>query len=157
MPLLNYQLFICFRKFFGFGQFAEFESLRFAQFDLFFHIKHRFATAVADMNMNWVVLVAVKEKPVSVFSKIVGIALIVSISAQESFADVRTNEAGAAGNQKVHGQTLAMIKRAVECGDMSQATREPKRRLHSLSPQRSAGRGPGRGVAFQELSSTLHL
>jgi hypothetical protein len=69
MPLLNYQLFIFFRKFFGFGQFAEFESLRFAQFDLFFHVKHRFATAVADMNVNWAVLVAVKEKPETVLFK----------------------------------------------------------------------------------------
>jgi hypothetical protein len=58
---------ICFRKFFGFGQFTEFESLRFAQFDLFFHVKYCFTAAVADMDVNWTVLVAVKEKPVSVF------------------------------------------------------------------------------------------
>jgi hypothetical protein len=66
MPLLNYQLFIFFCKFFGFGQFAELEPLRFAQFDLFFHVKHRFATAIADVNVNWAVLVAVKEKPETV-------------------------------------------------------------------------------------------
>jgi hypothetical protein len=31
MPLLNYQLFIFFRKFFNFGQFAQLETLRLTQ------------------------------------------------------------------------------------------------------------------------------
>jgi hypothetical protein len=69
MPLLNYQLFIFFRKFFGFGQFAEFDSLRFAQFDLFLHVKHCFTATIADVNVNWAVLVAVKEKPKTVLLK----------------------------------------------------------------------------------------
>jgi hypothetical protein len=69
MPLLNYQLFIFFRKFFSFGQFTELEALRFAQFHLLLHLEHRFATAVADVDVNRTVLVAVKEKPESVFLK----------------------------------------------------------------------------------------
>jgi hypothetical protein len=69
MPLLNYQLFIFFRKFFSFGQFAQLESLGFAQLDLIFHIEHRFAAAVADMDVNRAMLVAVKEKLESVFLK----------------------------------------------------------------------------------------
>jgi hypothetical protein len=114
MPLLNYQLFICFRKFFGFGQFPEFEPLRFPQFDLFFHVKYRFTAAVADMNMNWAVLVAVKEKPVSVFLKNRWHGLFVSVSEQQAFANVRTDETRAAGDQKVHDQTLTIRTRAVE-------------------------------------------
>src|SRR5271155_5553841 len=69
MPLLNYQLFIFFRKFFSFGQFAEFEALRLAEFHLIFHLEHRFATAVADVDVNRAMFVAVKEKPESVFLK----------------------------------------------------------------------------------------
>src|ERR1035437_5330886 len=52
---------------------------------------------------------------------------------------------GAVGDQKIHDETLATGTRTVECGDMNKATQKLKRRLHSLSPQRSAGRGPGRG------------
>src|ERR1035437_9236294 len=69
MPLLNYQLFIFFRKFFGLGQFPELEALRLAQFHLMFHLEHRFAAAVADVDVNRAMLVAVKEKPESVFFK----------------------------------------------------------------------------------------
>jgi hypothetical protein len=69
MPLLNYQLFIFFRKFFGLGQFAELEALRLAQLNLVFHVENRFPAAVADMDMNWAMVVAVKEKPESVLFK----------------------------------------------------------------------------------------
>jgi len=41
MPLLNYQLFIFFRKFFSFGQFAEPEALRLAQFHFVFHVENK--------------------------------------------------------------------------------------------------------------------
>src|ERR1035437_11062121 len=69
MPLLNYQLFIFFRKFFGLGQFAELETVRLAQFYLVFHFKHRFAAAVADVDVNRAMVVAIKEKPEPVFFK----------------------------------------------------------------------------------------
>jgi hypothetical protein len=74
MPLLNYQLFIFFRKFFGLGQFAELETLRLAQFYLVFHFKHRFAAAVTDVDVNRAMVVAVKEKLNPSFSKMVGMA-----------------------------------------------------------------------------------
>jgi hypothetical protein len=69
MPLLNYQLFIFFRKFFSFGQFAQLQSLGLAQFNFAFHLEHRFAAAVADVDMNRAMLVAVKEKFESVLFK----------------------------------------------------------------------------------------
>jgi hypothetical protein len=111
MPLLNYQLFIFFRKFFSFGQFAELESLRLAQFHLVFHLEHSFAAAVADVDVNGAVLVAVKEKPESVLFEngwhggnyVVG-----------SNTNVRADEARAAGDEKIHGQTLAISGRGVE-------------------------------------------
>ena len=69
MPLLNYQLFIFFRKFFSPRQLAQLESLRLAEFHLIFHFKHRLAAAVTDMNVNRAVFVAVNEKPESVLLK----------------------------------------------------------------------------------------
>jgi hypothetical protein len=74
-------------------------------------------------------------KRVEVIERPDGVSIV-----QQPFANVRTNEASAAGDQKVHGRTLATGGRAVECVDMNQATRKPNRRLHSLSPQRSAGK-----------------
>jgi hypothetical protein len=62
MPLLNYQLFIFFRKFFSFGQFTELESLRLAQLHFMFHVEHRFTAAMTDVNVNPTVVVAVKRK-----------------------------------------------------------------------------------------------
>jgi len=35
--------------------------------------------------------------------------------AQQPFADVRTDETGAAGDQKIHGRTLAIRTQTVEC------------------------------------------
>ena len=100
MPLLNYQLFIFFRKFFSFGQFAELESLRLAQFHPIFHLEHHFAAALADMDVNRAMLVAIKEKPESVLFKngwhggnLVG----------GSNANVRADEARTACDQKIHG------------------------------------------------------
>src|ERR1035441_7500935 len=69
MPLLDYQFFIFFRKFFSFGQFSELEPLRLAQFHLIFQLEHRFASAISDVDVNRTMLVAVKEKPESVFLK----------------------------------------------------------------------------------------
>jgi len=61
--------------------------------------------------------------------------------AQEPFADVRTDEAGAAGDQKIHGRTLTMSKRTVECGNLNQASKIPKHWLLSLSPNFVGGEG----------------
>jgi hypothetical protein len=105
MPLLNYQLFMFFRKSFSFGQFAELETLRLAQFNLIFQIEHRFTTAVADVDVNRAMLVAVKEKPESVLFEngwhggnyVVG-----------SNTNVRADEARAAGDEKIHAQTLTI-------------------------------------------------
>jgi hypothetical protein len=83
MPLLNYQLFIFFRKFFSLGQFTELEALRLAQFHLILHLEHRFATAVADVDVNRTMLVAVKEKPESVFLKNGWHNLVVLTSARQ--------------------------------------------------------------------------
>jgi hypothetical protein len=69
MLLLNYQLFIFFRKFFSFGQFAELEALRLTQFHFMPHVEDRFTAAVADVDVNRAVVVAVKEKPESVLFK----------------------------------------------------------------------------------------
>lgn len=69
MPLLNYQLFIFFRKFFSFGLFVELEALRFAQFHVVFHAEHGFTVAMADMNVNRAVVVAVNENPEAVLFK----------------------------------------------------------------------------------------
>jgi hypothetical protein len=63
MPLFNYHAFIFFCKFFGSGQFAFLETLRFTEFHLFSHFKHCFTSAVADVNMNWLMIVAIEEKP----------------------------------------------------------------------------------------------
>ena len=68
------------------------------------------------MDVNWAVLVTVKEKTVSVFLKNRWQGLFVSISEQPTFANVRTDEARAAGDQKIHGQTLATGARTVERG-----------------------------------------
>jgi hypothetical protein len=112
MPLLNYQLFIFFRKFFSFGQFAELETLRLAQFHLVFHLEHRFAAAVTDVDVNRAMLVAVKEKSESVLFEngwhggnyVVG-----------SNANVGTDNARAAADEKIHGQTLTITRQGVEC------------------------------------------
>ncbi len=63
MPRFNYHAFIFFCKFFGSGQFAFLETLRFTEFHLFSHFKHCFTSAVADVNMNWLMIVAIEEKP----------------------------------------------------------------------------------------------
>jgi hypothetical protein len=112
MPLLNYQLFIFFRKFFSFGQFAEFETLRLAQLHLIFHLEHRFTAAVTDVDVNWAMLVAVKEKPESVLFENGwhGGNLVVGLN-----ANVRADEARADGDKKIHGQTLTITEKGVEC------------------------------------------
>jgi hypothetical protein len=52
-----------------FRQFACFQPTRLAQFDLIFEVEHSFTTAVADMDMNWAMLVAVKREFVSILLK----------------------------------------------------------------------------------------
>jgi hypothetical protein len=69
MPLLNYQLFIFFRKFFSFGQFAQLETLRLTQLHVVFHIEYSFTAAKADVDVNRAVVIAVKEKPEPVLFK----------------------------------------------------------------------------------------
>jgi hypothetical protein len=66
MPLLNYRLSMHFRKHLCFGQFADLETVGFAQFHFDFHVEHRLTAAVTDMDVDWAVLVAVKEKLVSI-------------------------------------------------------------------------------------------
>ena len=89
---------------------------------------------VAALELRVVKIVEVVERPD-------GMAV-----AQEPFANVRADETRAAGDQKIHGRTLTIRARAVECEDahhedVNQVTKKPKRRF-PLSA-RSAGRGPG--------------
>jgi hypothetical protein len=69
MPLLNYQLFILFRKYLRFRQFADSEPIRLAQFALTFDIEYSFANAVPNVDVNQAMLVTVKPEFVSVLLK----------------------------------------------------------------------------------------
>jgi hypothetical protein len=69
MPLLNYQPFVFFRKFFGAGQFLKLQPFRLAQLDFTFKIKYRLTAAAPDMDVNRTMLVHVKEKPETVLMK----------------------------------------------------------------------------------------
>jgi hypothetical protein len=111
MPLLKYQLFICFRKFFNFGQFAQLETLRLTQFHVVFHVEYGFTAAMADVDVNRAVVVAVKEKPEPVLFKNGGHE---SNYLEHQFANVRVEEARATGDQKVHARTLTTKEDTVE-------------------------------------------
>ena len=47
----------------------KFKSLRFAQFDFTLDIENSFTAAVANMNMNRAMIIAVEEKPITIFFK----------------------------------------------------------------------------------------
>lgn len=66
MPLVDNKLPVRFSKFMRPGQLAHFQAERFAKFDAAFDSEDRLATAVANMNVNGSMFVAVKEEPISV-------------------------------------------------------------------------------------------
>ena len=62
MPLLDYRLFIHFRKRLRLRQLRDFQPTRLAQFDLGLDLEHCFTAAVADMDVNWPMFVACKTR-----------------------------------------------------------------------------------------------
>ena len=75
MPLVHDKLPPRFGKFLRPGELARFQADRFTELDRVLDIKDRFTTAVADVNVDWAVVVAVEEESISIlFEKIVGIA-----------------------------------------------------------------------------------
>jgi hypothetical protein len=66
MPLVDNKLPMCFGKLLRPCQLTHFQAERFPQFDSVFDFEDRFATAIANMNMNWPMLVAVEEESIAV-------------------------------------------------------------------------------------------
>jgi hypothetical protein len=66
MPLVDNKLSVYFSKLVCPGELAHFQAERFAKLNAFLNVEHRFAAAVANMNVNRSVLVAVKEKAISI-------------------------------------------------------------------------------------------
>lgn len=69
MPLLDNKLAAFRCKLFGFSQLANLEPLRLSQFHGLLYLKDRLAAAVAHVNVNRPVIVAVKEKSVPILFK----------------------------------------------------------------------------------------
>ena len=69
MPFLNDKLSVLAFQVLCFGQFLRLETDRFTKNDLPLHLKDRFAAPILHMDMNPGVIVAVKEKAVSVLGE----------------------------------------------------------------------------------------
>ena len=66
MPLVDNKLPVRFSKLVRPRYLTHFQAERFAKLNAVFDIEHRFAPAIANMNVNGAMFVAVKEKPISV-------------------------------------------------------------------------------------------
>jgi hypothetical protein len=69
MPLANYTLPILFCKLLRPPQFLDLETLRFTKLNAGFNVEDGLTAAVSDVDVDRLMLVAVKEKPVAVLFK----------------------------------------------------------------------------------------
>jgi hypothetical protein len=60
MPLLNYQVLIFLRQALRLPYVPNIQTLRFAKFDVLFDNENRLTVAMANMHVNWKVLIAVE-------------------------------------------------------------------------------------------------
>jgi hypothetical protein len=67
MPCINYKFPVFFCKFLCACKFSDLHASRFAQFDARLNIENRFATTLADVNVDRSMIVAVKRKLKTIF------------------------------------------------------------------------------------------
>jgi hypothetical protein len=66
MPLIDDKLAMFLRKTLRFGQFLNFQAVRFPKLNALFNVKDSFATAVANVRVNRRMFIRVEEKSVAV-------------------------------------------------------------------------------------------
>ena len=69
MPVLDDKVALLFRKLLGLGEVGHFQSVRFTEFHRGFDIEDRFAAALAHMDVNRAVVIAVEEESEAVLFK----------------------------------------------------------------------------------------
>lgn len=67
MPFLGDECPVSFGEFLRLRKFTELQSMRFAEFDGVFNIEHGLPVGITHMDMDGLMVVAVKEKSVTVF------------------------------------------------------------------------------------------